>query len=432
MRQVLSWGRTLICPHHTHLSGSVGANYPLLNQSPTGLAYGNGRSYGDVCLNPGQTLWMMRGLDHLINFDAETGVLRCEAGVLLSEIQDIMVPQGWMLPVTPGTQLITVGGAIANDVHGKNHHVFGSFGDHVQQLILQRTDGTRITCSDNENADWLAATIGGFGLTGVIEQVDIRLRKIAGPWLQAENHAYQNLEGFFSLSDQSEADWEHTVSWIDCMSGRQAKGVFMRANHSPDKTPSPEQKQPKSVPFVPPISCINALSLKPFNALYYRLQASKKQVQTLHYRPFFYPLDNLHEWNRIYGPQGFYQYQSVVPRENGSDATKKMLDAIKKSGQGSFLAVLKTFGNQQPKGLMSFPMPGVTLALDFPNKGTDTFALFDRLDAIVREAQGRLYLAKDGRMPRDLFEAGYPNLQTFLKYRDTGISSSLSRRLIGS
>jgi len=374
---------------------------------------------------------MMRGLDHFLEFDNTNGILRCEAGILLSEIQDVLVPQGWMLPVTPGTQMVTVGGAIANDIHGKNHHVMGSFGDHVLRLVLRRTDGSRLVCSTSENMDWLCATIGGIGLTGIIEEVDIQLRKIEGPWIETENLPYHDLETFFDLADGSESNWEHTVSWIDCLSGKKARGVFMRGNHVAEAGPSLATRKPKTIPFVPPVSCVNALSLKAFNELYFRTEAAKQGLRKVHYKPFFYPLDGLLEWNRIYGTRGFYQYQSVVPRENGADATKEMLDAIKKSGQGSFLAVLKTFGDKQPRGLMSFPMAGVTLALDFPNKGSDTFALFERLDAIVKEARGRLYLAKDGRMPKSLFDLGYPNLAEFIKYRDPGISSALSRRLIG-
>jgi len=183
--------------------------------------------------------------------------------------------------------------------------------------------------------------------------------------------------------------------------------------------------------MVPPFSLVNRLSLRPFNIAYFNLQKMKAGRSTQHYEPFFYPLDNLHDWNRMYGPRGFFQYQSVVPREVGPDAVKAMLAAISRSGEGSFLAVLKTFGNRQPVGMMSFPRPGVTLALDFPNRGASSEALFARLDAIVRDTGGRIYLAKDARMPRDVFEAGYPRAAEFLSFRDPGISSALSRRLLG-
>ncbi len=403
------------------VSQTIAANTP-------GLAFGNGRSYGDVGLNPGGVLWTTRGLDRFIGFDADTGILTCEAGVLLRDITRAMLPQGWGLPVTPGTELITVGGAIANDIHGKNHHRLGSFGDHVRGLRLVRTDGQEIVCSATDNPDWLAATIGGMGLTGVIVDVDLSLRRTTGPWQDTETIVYNDLDEFFLLADASEAAWEHTVSWIDCISG--GRGLFMRGN--PVSVLGRFEPHPHkiAVPLTPPISLVNGLSLRVFNEAYFRLQKARAGRKICHYAPFFYPLDNVLEWNRIYGPKGFYQYQSVVPRENGRDAVQEMLLTIAKSGDGSFLAVLKTFGNRESKGLMSFPQPGVTLALDFPNKGARTAKLFERLDSIVLEAKGRLYPAKDARMPRKMFEKGYPRLKEFLRYRDLGIRSGLSRRLM--
>ena len=402
-----------------------------MQRSPLpGLAHGMGRSYGDVALNPCATLWMGAGLDHFIDFDPATGLLTCEAGVLLRDIQRSFLSQGWMLPVTPGTQIVTVGGAIANDVHGKNHHVLGSFGDHVHQLRLLRTTGEVIDCGPSEKTEWFAATVGGLGLTGVIVAAQIQLRRVDGPWLNIDTVPYQSLDEFFELADASEKDWEYTVSWIDCLSA-QGKGVFIRGNHSQEQRPAPRKRE-KRMPLTPPVSLVNKLSLKPFNALYYRLQAAKAGPSLSHYEPFFYPLDGLLEWNRMYGPKGFYQYQSVVPRNGGQEAIAAMLKVIADSGNGSFLAVLKTFGNRAAPGLLSFAQPGVTLALDFPNQGDKTFALFDALDAIVSAAGGRIYPAKDARMTREMFQAGYPELPRFLAFRDPGISSAFSRRVIGS
>ena len=388
-----------------------------------------GRSYGDVCLNPNGISWQTRELNRFIKFDQQTGLLRCEAGLLLRDIQRLMIPRGWILPVTPGTQIVTVGGAIANDVHGKNHHRLGSFGDHVQYIKLVRTDGNIIECSPNTNADWFAATVGGLGLTGIIIEVEIQLRPIQSAWLDTENLAYHNLNEFFQLADSSEADWEHTVSWIDCINKGGGRGIFMRGNPSSINRPEPKSRE-NTMPIVPPISMVNQLTLRPFNIFYFNVNKWQAGKSLAHYEKFFYPLDNLLEWNRMYGPKGFYQYQSVVPRDVGQDAVQAMLKEISNSGEGSFLAVLKTFGNREPVGMLSFPRAGVTLALDFPNKGEKTLALLKRLDAIVREANGRLYPAKDARMPRDLFESGYPKLTEFLKYRDNGISSALSKRLI--
>ena len=430
MVAISSWGRLGRFEHEVVGLSDRHQVVSQLKSNPIGIAHGMGRSYGDVCLNPNGVLWKTTGLDRFISLDENSGNLVCEAGVLLRDIQRLVIARGWILPVTPGTQLVTVGGAIANDVHGKNHHGSGSFGDHINSLKLIRTDGSIIVCGPNLLPDWFAATVGGFGLTGVITEVEIQLRRVTGPWLSTETIAYGNLNEFFHLADASEADWEHTVSWIDCVA-KGGRGLFMRAN----PTDSIEHQEPKSrkltMPFVPPISLINKLTLQPFNTAYFNLKKRQVGRSAAHYESFFYPLDNLLEWNRMYGPKGFYQYQCVVPRSVGHDAVQAMLKEISRSGEGSFLAVLKTFGNRQALGMMSFPQPGVTLALDFPNLGERTLKLFERLDTIVREAKGRIYLAKDARMPRDLFEAGYPCLAEFLKYRDPGISSALSRRLIG-
>jgi len=255
---------------------------------------------------------------------------------------------------------------------------------------------------------------------------------VVGPWLDTETVPYDNLDEFFQLADDSEADWEHTVSWIDCISAGGGRGLFMRGKPA-DVGQRPEPKgRSLSALFVPPVSLVNQLSLHLFNIAYYNLKKWRAGRAIAHYEPFFYPLDNLPEWNRMYGPKGFFQYQSVVPREVGQDAVQAMLKEVARSGEAPFLTVLKTFGNRQPVGMLSFPRPGVTLALDFPNHGERIHKLFERLDAVVSEAEGRIYLAKDARSPRKLFEESYPRLPEFLKYRDPGISSGLSRRLMGS
>jgi FAD/FMN-containing dehydrogenase len=399
-----------------------------------GLPRGLGRSYGDVCLNPGGTLWLTSGLDRLLGFDPESGILDVEPGVTLGDIQRVMIPQGWALPITPGTQFVTVGGAIANDVHGKNHHAKGSFCDHVARLTLRRTDGTEIVCGPDLLPDWFEATAGGLGLTGVIARASLHLEHVPGPWLDCETLPFRGLPEFFALSDGSEAGWQYTVSWIDGLSGRNVKGIFMRANPmslawgGPLRAPS---RPSRSVPFTPPISMINGLSLRAFNMAYYTMGRFKAGRGPVHYQPFFYPLDAVRNWNRIYGPRGFYQYQSVVPNEGREEVTAAMLEEIRKAGQGSFLVVLKTFGARQAPGHLSFPRHGVTLAMDFPNRGARSLELLDRLDGIVAEAGGRVYPAKDARMSAQMFRQGYPGLEKLMKYRDPGISSALSRRLIG-
>ncbi len=436
MVAVTSWGRLSNFEHEVHALSDRSRVAGQLKADSTGLAYGMGRSYGDVCLNPDGVLWNTTALDKFIRFDTDSGRLCCEAGVLLKDIQQLCLPRGWMLPVVPGTQLVTVGGAIANDVHGKNHHVAGSFGDHVQHIMLARTDGSMHRYAPGDAG--FAATVGGLGLTGVITEAEIQLRRVDGPWLNVETLAYRDLQEFFVMADDSEAEWEHTVSWIDCVNTA-GRGIFMRAHplsHAAQAHLSkPSFKKALSVPFVPPVSLINSLSLRAFNALYYASKQanSTSNSQTVqHYEAFLHPLDNLLHWNRIYGPKGFYQYQCVLPRATGELAVQAMLKQIAKAGQGSFLAVLKTFGQRESVGMLSFAQPGVTLALDFPNHDQKTLKLFESLDVILQEAGGRLYAAKDARMPRALFEAGYPRLNEFLPHRDPGISSALSRRLMGS
>ena len=428
MRPVSAWGRLDAHPHRVvalterHALGA-------LPQSP-GVAHGMGRSYGDVALNPGGTLWLTTGLDRFIAFDPDSGVLQAEAGVLLRDIQRLLAPRGWMLPVTPGTQFVTLGGAIANDVHGKNHHLTGTFADHVVSLVLQRTDGETVACGPAQRPEWFAATAGGLGLTGVIVEAELQLRRVAGPWLETETVPYEGLEAFFRLSGES-VDWEHTVSWIDCTRVAPLRGLFLRGRPSArqDGTWRPRRL---AVPLAPPLSMVNRLTLAPFNRLYRAMNARHAgRVRRVHELPFLFPLDAIADWNRLYGPRGFRQYQSVVPDDAAAPATAEMLATIAASGEGSMLAVLKTFGPRWPRGPLGFPRPGVTLALDF-REHRDLERLFERLDAIVAAAGGRLYPAKDSRMPRALFEQGYPRLAEFLPFRDPGIGSAMSRRLMGS
>ena len=432
MVAISSWGRLSQHEHSVIALTDRTEISAVIKRTEPGLVYGAGRSYGDACLNPQGTLWLTDKLNRFIAFDESSGRLVCEAGVLLQDIQRLMIPRGWILHVTPGTQLVTVGGAIANDVHGKNHHAFGSFGDHIRRLTLVRTDGEIVHCGPNERAEWFSATVGGVGLTGVISQAEIQLRRVNSPWIESETIPYYSLTDFFQLSDDSEAHWEHTVSWIDCIAKKGARGLFMRGNSSAVGPLAEPKIRKLTMPVVPPMSLVNRLTLRPFNAAYFALNKWRAGRAISHYESFMYPLDHVQKWNRMYGPKGFFQYQCVVPRDVGQDAIETMLKSIAASGDGSFLAVLKTFGNRQSVGMLSFPMPGVTLALDFPNQGHRTHKMFERLDAIVREAKGRIYLAKDARMPKELFEEGYPRLTEFVSYRDPGISSGLSRRLLGA
>lgn len=428
-----SWGRLSREDYHVKALSRRAANRQATKpiKGETNIVYGMGRSYGDVCLNPGGNVYLSRGLDRLCSFDDTSGELVCEAGVLLKDIQTLFAPRGWMLPVTPGTQYVTVGGAVANDVHGKNHHSYGCFSNHINWIKLARTEGGDFVCSPTEKSGWFNATTAGLGLTGVIKEISFNLRRVSSCWLDTETLAYTSLEEFIQISKDSEEGWEYTVSWIDCNSRKHKRGIFIRANHSQTRIQSTPKKSHLRMPLVPPVSLVNRMTLSAFNHLYFFSQKQKSGTGRSHYQPYFYPLDGILDWNRMYGPKGFYQYQLVVPYESALPAIEAILNEIAYSGQGSFLSVLKTFGEMPSPGLLSFPMEGLTLALDFPNRGKDTFQLFQRIDAIVAESGGRLYPAKDARMPEELFSQGYPRLAEFLPYRDPGLSSGLSKRLMG-
>jgi len=430
---ISSWGRLFSGEHGVFCLKSRYDPFPNITPFSSVLPYGNGRSYGDSCLNVGAAVLSSRFLDRFIDFDPQTGLLRCESGVLLADILRLVVPRGWFVPVTPGTAYVTVGGAIANDIHGKNHRRAGTFSRHVRRFELLRSNGERMMCAPEENASWFAATAGGLGLTGVITWAEIQLRRVIGPLMDVETIRFANLNEFMALCAESNCDFEYTVAWIDCLSkGRHlGRGVLRRANHAEllaAKSPRP-RRQRFSVPFTPPFSLVNLTSLRLMNTAYYRLQR-RNQRRIEHFESFFYPLDHVLCWNRLYGPRGMHQYQCVVPSAGGREAIEALLEAIARSGKGSFLAVLKSFGELNSPGMLSFPRAGLTLALDFPNRGTGIDQLFSQLDGIVQSVGGRLYPAKDGRMPGKLFRSGYPRWQEFSRFVDPRCSSSFWRRVM--
>jgi FAD/FMN-containing dehydrogenase len=407
------------------------APLPAAREGETLLPYGMGRSYGDSCLNDGHALIRARDMDRLIAFDAATGLLRCEAGVLLAEIAEFALPRGFFLPVTPGTRFVTVGGAIANDVHGKNHHRDGTFGHHVPRFELLRSDGARLTCSASDNVELYRATVGGLGLTGLITWAEIRLKRVPGPWLHERTTRFGSLPEFFERCEPLQREHAYVVAWLDCASAA-TRGVFFAADPAEDARPW-RPRAPRQFPVRPPFSLVNGPTLRAFNELYYRMPRGGAEGRTVGYDGYFYPLDGLLGWNRLYGPAGFYQYQCVVPPDApGREALAAMLARIAASGQGSFLGVLKLFGDMASAGLMSFPRPGYTLALDFPNRGAATLALFEDLDAIVRSVHGRVYPAKDARMSAASFRAFYPEWEAFSAHIDPGFSSSFWRRVTGA
>jgi FAD/FMN-containing dehydrogenase len=396
------------------------------------LPYGKGRSYGDCCLNNGGTLLDVAGLDRFIRFDPETGLLRCEAGVTLKTILELIVPANWFLPVTPGTQFVTVGGAIANDVHGKNHHRAGSFGCHLQRLELLCSDRGKVVCSRECNRDLFAATIGGLGLTGLILWAEFQLKRICGPLIDCEKLRFETLEEFFELSASSDKECEYTVAWLDCMSSgsKQGRGIFMRGNHSTIQIRNPGR--PRAIPalraFHTPTSLIRRPIIRAFNWMYFHTQSRHRTRNTVHYENFFYPLDRVADWNRFYGSSGFLQYQFVVPYERRGGVTE-ILDLIAESREVCSLSVLKVFGEIESRGLLSFPRPGVTLALDFPFQGESTLHLCEQFDQVVQKYGGAVYPAKDARMSAKSFQRYFPRWTEFSSFVDPSFGSDFWRRV---
>jgi FAD/FMN-containing dehydrogenase len=396
------------------------------------LAIGAARSYGDVGLSHKAQLIDMTGLDRFIAFDPETLLLRAQAGVTLDQILLAFAPLGYFLPVLPGTRHATLGGAVANDVHGKNHSRAGTFGCHVKALTLLRSDRGAVAVDPQTEPELFAGTVGGLGLTGIILDVTVALQPITSTDLDVETLA---CDAFDSLCDAllaSTDDFEHVAAWIDCTSRGPAlgRGILTRANWaSGGPLLAHSDRERLAWPTDKLGSLINPLTLGLFNQAFYLKGLLAPRRSRSGYDPVFTPLDAIGHWNRLYGPRGFYQHQAVIPKAAGREPIRTMLGEIATSCEGSFLAVLKTFGSPVSPGLMSFPMEGLTLALDFPNRGEPTLALLSRLDRVVAEAGGRIYPAKDARMSRALFHDGYPNLSRFQKALDPACLSDFALRM---
>lgn len=387
----------------------------LVAQPGDWIAHGLGKSYGDSALN--DKVLLTRRMNKLLNFDPQAGTVTCESGVTLSELIDIFLPQGWFLQVTPGTKLITVGGAIASDVHGKNHHVAGCFSASVISLRLMLPNGDIVPCSSEENRPLFMATCGGMGLTGLILDATIQLQRVPSAYIQQRNIRCANLADSFEQFELHQQT-PYSVAWIDCLAtGDQlGRSVLMLGDHDPDGAPAPEPVRPVTMPPICPGVMLNRYSVALFNHLYYHTHPSQAVEQRTTIESFFYPLDRILEWNRLYGSNGFTQYQFVLPKEASFQGLQTILEKIADSGIGSFLAVLKLFGPQNDNHL-SFPMEGYTLALDFKIQ-TRLFPLLDKLDRMVLDHGGRLYLTKDVRMAARTFKTGYPQWEAFQIIRD--------------
>lgn len=390
------------------------AVYNTIPQKKNIIAFGNGRSYGDSAVN--ERILSINKYNYFLNFNDITGVLHCQAGVLLAEIIDVFMPKGWFLPITPGTKFITVGGAIASDIHGKNHHVAGSFSDHVVSFRLLLHDGSIVTCSHTENVTLFRATCGGMGLTGIILDVVFKLVSVNSISIEQTTIKTKNLKETFEAFEEYRST-TYSVAWIDCLAKGDDIGrcILRVGEHSNDGNLKIEQKRTITVPFDLPSFTLNSLSVKAFNKVYYAKERTGVSNQIVSFDSFFYPLDALNDWNRIYGRHGFTQYQFVLPLQQSYEGLKEVLSKIADSGKGSFLAVLKLFGANN-ENYLSFPMKGYTLALDFKiEKGL--FKLLDELDEIVVKYGGRIYLTKDVRVSKAVFEQGYPNINKFRSFR---------------
>lgn len=402
IQKVTNWGNFPIVEKEMKSEDSFRKIKEFVLNNNEVIARGNGRCYGDASL--GEHIFSTKKLNKFISFDRLNGIIECESGVLLCDVLEISVPQGYFLYVTPGTKLISVGGAIASDVHGKNHHSEGCFSEYVLDFKLMTENGDIIICSKEENSEKFYATIGGMGLTGIILSARFKLKNIETAYIRQESIKAENLDEIFRLFDESES-WTYTVAWIDCLQkGKDiGRSILMRGEHAfAHELPQKFSKNPlrlkkkfsPTVPFYFPGFVLNTLTVKLFNLLYYKRQTKKEVKNIIDYETYFYPLDAVNDWNKIYGKSGFIQYQMVIPKENGKEGMKKILETIANSGNGSFLAVLKLFGKNNPEAYNSFPIEGYTLALDF-KVNSKLKKLVEQLDQTVQDFGGRIYLTKD-------------------------------------
>lgn len=402
VQKVTNWGNFPIVEKEMRSDDSFRKIKEFVLNHNEVIARGNGRCYGDSSL--GEHIFSTKKLNKFISFDRLNGIIECESGVLLSDVLEIAVPQGYFLYVTPGTKFVSVGGAIASDVHGKNHHAEGCFSEYVIEFKLMIENGDIINCSRDENSDKFWATIGGMGLTGIILTAKFKLKNIESAYIRQESIKAENLDEIFNLFEESES-WTYTVAWIDCLQkGKNiGRSILMRGEHAfqhelpqkfKEKPLRLKKKFEPTVPFYFPGFVLNSLTVKIFNYLYYKKQSKKEVKNFIDYETFFYPLDFVHDWNKIYGKSGFIQYQMMIPKESGKEGMKKILETIANSGNGSFLAVLKLYGKENPEAYNSFPFEGYSLALDF-KVNSKLKKLIDQLDDIVEQYNGKIYLTKD-------------------------------------
>jgi decaprenylphospho-beta-D-ribofuranose 2-oxidase len=417
-KEIANWGNYPVMESDEHHFSYLSDAQQSIRTAGNFIPRGNGRCYGDASLAP-VTINTVK-FDKILSFDVPNGIFECQSGITLDQVLEVIVPKGWFLPVTPGTKFITVGGAVASDVHGKNHHVDGCFSHHVEEMDLLLADGTLLTCSPQKETDLFEATCGGMGLTGLITRIRFRLKKIETSYIRQKQVKAANLEEIIRLFDEYK-HYTYSVAWIDCLKkgkgfgrsilllGEHATVADLNDRQKKEPLQLPEKKQ-ITFPFNLPSWVLNSFTVRAFNFLFYGKNFKKVTDNVVNYEPFFYPLDAILHWNRGYGKKGFIQYQFVIPMDS-KQGLIEILQKISEKGLGSFLAVLKVFGPQE--SLIGFPMEGYTLALDIPvRKGL--FETLDELDKIVLQYGGRLYMSKDARMKPGVLQSGYPHLPRFL------------------
>lgn len=439
--ELSGWGRyprrlsTVICPESISEAAP-----PRTGQM---IARGLGRSYGDAAIVENGLVMLTERLARFLSFDEDNGLLRAEAGTSLAEVINKFLPQGWFPTVVPGTKFVSLGGCVAADIHGKNHHRDGAFGAHVKEIEIILADRSRRRCSATEHPSLLSATIGGMGLTGIISEVTFQLIPVESSYVVVQHHQAKDLDASFAaLADESQED-HYSVAWLDCLgkAGTFGRSILIRGHHATlDDLPAKIRNQPFSKPRRPhtlgfdfPSWILNSTTMKAFNELYFRLQSRREQPFIADCESFFFPLDRLGNWNRMYGKSGFIQYQCVLPATKAHEGMQALLEALTAARRSSFLSVLKRFG-PAGAGLLSFPIEGYTLTLDLPVSDAKLFPFLDRLDEIVLKYGGRVYLAKDARLKAESFRAMYPRLGEWLLIKsevdpDNRFDSDLARRL---
>lgn len=439
MTRIAGWGGVPAIEGHERLGESLADVC-----RPASLTRGLGRSYGDASL-PACTGAVVAGTrlgDRVLAFDCDTGVLRAEAGFRLEQLERLTRPAGWVSPVVPGTRHVTLGGMVASDIHGKNHHVAGCIGAHVRSLLIQVADGRQLEIGPEREPELFAATIAGMGLTGHILEVELALLAIARPWLVVEIETAPDLSALVAGLRAASRTWPYTVTWVDALSrgkhmgrGVIIKGRWAAADEAPATLPARSPSGLLFVPFNLPGWVLGRASVRAFDELYYQVHRWRTGRNVVHPDGFFYPLDGIRDWNRLYGARGFIQHQSVLPVDDGDDVITRYFDTLTRHGGASFLTVIKDCG-AEGRGMLSFPRPGLSVALDLPMRGAATQSLVDALNRHVLDAGGRIYLAKDALTRREDFVTMEPRLAAFDAVRrkwdpERRLRSALSVRLLG-